>query len=550
MATDASSQPDGNEPRHIELIDQLSQVASGFAKIEDLAALAVEIQSAIAHLIHIEYSGLYLWDYQAAVLRLLYANGFSEEERREAERTAWERHPGRVFRSQEVYHVADVASDPEQRTQSSARGFVIRSRLFMPITSGGESLGVFGLASPEPDHFTKEHVAVLGFICRLTGVVYRQLLDREARRQTQVALDRAARRLQMVFHSLPIALLVLDAEGRFVLAEGAVVTLLSRDSLIGRELMTCFTDAPELRALFVRAHRGESLLVKQALHDQILEVFAVANEEGGATVMIHNITAHQRTLEEMARLNSELLQTRDQAIAATRVKSEFLATMSHELRTPLNAILGYAALVREDLDGGDSPEPEDVRRIETSAIHLLGLINDTLDISKIEAGMMTLEIEEVNVHALLSGIDVTIRPLRERRGNHSHQAIAAGLEHIRTDGGALRRILVNLLGNAHKFTHQGEVLLTVSTETRESGPTIVFVVADTGIGMSPEQLTQIFEAYTQADASTTRRYGGTGLGLTITERLVHLLGGDISVTSTLGVGSRFVVTLPTIAPPE
>jgi signal transduction histidine kinase len=314
--------------------------------------------------------------------------------------------------------------------------------------------------------------------------------------------------------------------------------------------MTCFTDAPELRALFVRAHRGESLLVKQALHDQILEVFAVANEEGGATVMIHNITAHQRTLEEMARLNSELLQTRDQAIAATRVKSEFLATMSHELRTPLNAILGYAALVREDLDGGDSPEPEDVRRIETSAIHLLGLINDTLDISKIEAGMMTLEIEEVNVHALLSGIDVTIRPLRERRGNHSHQAIAAGLEHIRTDGGALRRILVNLLGNAHKFTHQGEVLLTVSTETRESGPTIVFVVADTGIGMSPEQLTQIFEAYTQADASTTRRYGGTGLGLTITERLVHLLGGDISVTSTLGVGSRFVVTLPTIAPPE
>ena len=544
MSTGATSQPEETGTRLVELIDQLSRVASGFAKIDDLGALAVEIQSAIAHLIHIEYSGLYLWDYQTGILRLLYASGFSEEERLEAERTAWERHPGRVFRSQETYHVADVAIDPAQRTQSSARGFVVRSRLFMPITSGGESLGVFGLASPEPNHFTSEHVAILGFICRLTGVVYRQLLDREARRQTQLALDSAARRLQMVFHSLPIALLVLDAGGRIALAEGAVVAILSSDPLVGRELTSCFTDAPELRSLLVRAHSGESLLVKQALRDQVLEVFAVANEEGGATVMIHNITAHQRNLEEMARLNSELVQTRDQAIAATRIKSEFLATMSHELRTPLNAILGYAALVREDLDGGDSPQPEDVRRIETSANHLLSLINDTLDISKIEAGMMTLEIEEISVQALLSGIDVTIRPLRERRGNQSHQEITAGLDLIRTDGTALRRILINLLGNAHKFTHHGDVWLTVSTETRASRPSIVFTVSDTGIGMSPGQLPQIFEAYTQADTSTTRRYGGTGLGLTITERLVHLLGGDISVTSTLGVGSRFVVALP------
>lgn len=157
---------------------------------------------------------------------------------------------------------------------------------------------------------------------------------------------------------------------------------------------------------------------------------------------------------------------------------------------------------------------------------------------------MTLEIEEISVQALLSGIDVTIRPLRERRGNKSHQEVTAGLDLIRTDGTALRRILINLLGNAHKFTHHGDVWLTVATETRASRPTIVFTVSDTGIGMSPGQLPQIFEAYTQADTSTTRRYGGTGLGLTITERLVHLLGGDISVTSTLGVGSRFVVALP------
>jgi hypothetical protein len=500
-------------------------------------------------LIDIEYTGIFIWDFQVSRLRLLFANGFTEEERLEAERTAWERHPGRVFRSQEVYLIPDVENDPLKRTISSARSFVVRSRLFMPIVSGGESLGVFGLASSEPGHFTEEHVAVLGFLCRLTGVVYRQLLDREARRQAQLAADSAARRLQLVFRTLPIALFVLDVADRFTLAEGAVVAILSQEPLVGRKLSTCFADAPELRDLFSRAQRGESLLVKQGLRDQVLEVFAVANAEGGATVMIHNITAHQRNLEELARLNSELVQTRDQAIAATRVKSEFLATMSHELRTPLNAILGYAAIVREDLDAGENPEPDDVRRIETSASQLLALIDDTLDLSKIEAGKLNLMIEDISLPALLTGIEVTIRPLRERSGNRSRVALAPGVDRIRTDGNALRRILVNLLGNAHKFTRQGEVTLTIAAETRDTGPCLVFAVADTGIGMSPTQIAQVFEAYTQADTSTTRRYGGTGLGLTITERLVHLLGGDISVTSTLGVGSRFVVVLP-LDPPR
>jgi len=532
-----------------ELVEKLSLVASGFATIDDLGALGGQIQSALASLIDIEYAGIFLWDFQRSSLRLLFANGFTEEERLEAERTAWERHPGRVFRSQEVYLIPDVENDPQQRTISSARSFVVRSRLFMPIVSGGESLGVFGLASSTADHFTPEHVAVLGFLCRLTGVVYRQLLDREARRQAQVALDNAARRLQLVFSTLPIALFVLDLADRFTLAEGAIVAILSQEPLVGRTLGSCFVDAPELRDLFARAQRGESLLVKQGLRDLVLEVFAVANNEGGSTVMIHNITNHQRNLEELARLNAELVQTRDQAITATRIKSEFLATMSHELRTPLNAILGYAAMVREDLDGGANPDPDDVRRIETSADQLLILVNDTLDISKIEAGKMNLEIEDISLPALLSGIEVTIRPLRERSGNRSRVALAPGLHSIRTDGAALRRILVNLLGNAHKFTRRGEVTLTITTETREPGPYLVFAVADTGIGMTPDQIAQVFEAYTQADTSTTRRYGGTGLGLTITERLVHLLGGDISVTSTLGVGSRFIVALP-LEPPQ
>ena len=227
MIEDPDQQADPGAPRILALVEQLSLVASGFTTIDNLDALGAQIQTALIRLIDVQYTALFLWDAQRHNLRMLNAYGFSEEERLEAERTAWDRHPGHVFRTQETYLIQDVEDDPQQRTQSSARSFVVRSRLFMPIVSGGESLGVFGLASSRAHHFTDEHVAVLGFLCRLTGVVYRQVLDREARRQTQVALNSAARRLQLVFRTLPIALFVLDAGGRFTLAEGAVVAILS-----------------------------------------------------------------------------------------------------------------------------------------------------------------------------------------------------------------------------------------------------------------------------------------------------------------------------------
>jgi signal transduction histidine kinase len=524
----------------LELIDQLSVVASGFATIDDLDALGLELRSALARVVDIQYSGLYLWDFEAQRLRLMYATGFSDAERDEAERTAWERHPGEVFRTQQMFLVDDVDADPEQRTQSSKRDFVIRSRLVMPIVFRGESLGLFLLASEQTGHFSAEHIAVLRFMSRLTGVVYRQLLDREARRRAQLALEDAARRIRLVVGSLPIALFVVDAAGKIALAEGTVVAALTREAPTGRPLSECFADAPQLRALFERARRRERLPSRQVVRDQILEVHAAANADGGVTVMLHDVTARQHNVEELARLNGELLR----ALSATRSKSQFLAAMSHELRTPVNAILGYAELLREDSDAGDPPDPEDIRRIQTTAQLLLRLINDNLDISKIEAGKMTLEIEDVELAPLLAAIEVAMEPLRARNDNRARVVLAPGLGTMRTDGTALRRILINLLGNAHKFTHGGEVTLEVRAEERPDGSVVVFEVADTGIGMRPDQLARIFEPYTQADPSTTRRFGGTGLGLTLSKQLVNLLGGDISVTSTEGAGSRFVVTLP------
>ncbi len=536
-------------PRLLEIIDQISSVASGFATVSDLKGLALQIEDAIERIIHVEYNGLYLWDFEENRLRLLVAVGFSEEELVEAQRTAWDRHPGRVFRERKMLHVPDTENDPQQRSQNSKRRFHVRSRLFMPVTFRDEALGVFGLASAEPDHFTPEDIAVLEFICRLTGVVYRQLLDRAERERTQAALTEAARRLQLLLGSQPIALLSLDASGVFGLAEGAGIYALTDDPLIGRRADEAFTDAPELAALFARALAGDAFTVHLRHRGLVLELRAAPDQAGGATVMIHDITDHQRNLDELARLNDELVRARDQALSATHVKSRFLATMSHELRTPLNAILGYSEMVREDLDAANSPLAHDMVRVESAATQLLGLINDILDISKIEAGKMTLALEEIDLRQLLTSVDVSVRPLRERGQNRFHLHIAPDLGPIVADAAALRRVLVNLLGNAHKFTHQGDVTLRVWEDHVTGERRIHFEIQDTGIGMTAAQLARIFDAFTQADPSTTRRYGGTGLGLTITEQLVHLMGGGIAVASEPGKGSTFAVWLPAIVAP-
>ncbi len=235
---------------------------------------------------------------------------------------------------------------------------------------------------------------------------------------------------------------------------------------------------------------------------------------------------------------------------ASRTKSAFLANMSHELRTPLNAIIGYSEMLLEDaVDRGDEASEADLRKIETSGKHLLGLINDILDLSKIEAGRVETYLEPVEVKQLVADLKPLIEPLLAKNGNTLVVDCAADLGVMTTDVTKLRQSLLNLLSNAAKFTKAGEVSLAARRETGPDGSHwFVFAVRDSGIGMSPDQIARLFQAFTQADSSTTRNFGGTGLGLTITRHFCTMLGGSIDVESTPGVGSTFTIRLPAAGP--
>jgi signal transduction histidine kinase/DNA-binding response OmpR family regulator len=246
-----------------------------------------------------------------------------------------------------------------------------------------------------------------------------------------------------------------------------------------------------------------------------------------------------------ARLFREIGDKSQQLEAASRYKSEFLASMSHELRTPLNAIIGYSEMLEEEAgDLGQEGFVPDLQKIHGAGKHLLSLINNVLDLSKIEAGKMDLYLENFAIASTIQEVVATVKPLVEKNGNTLVVHCADGLGTMRADLTKLRQTLFNLLSNACKFTERGTVTLRAGRESVNGDEWISFSVADTGIGMSPEQTGKLFQAFTQADTSTTRRYGGSGLGLAISRKFCQMMGGDISVASTLGQGSTFTARLP------
>jgi signal transduction histidine kinase len=255
--------------------------------------------------------------------------------------------------------------------------------------------------------------------------------------------------------------------------------------------------------------------------------------------------------EELSHTMTQLVRARDAALAASRSKSTFLANMSHELRTPLNAIIGYAEIIREDLErGGTGESLRDISRVMAAARHLLLVIQDVLDLSRIEAGTLDIRPEAVDLRALLEELQGMLGPSLTAAGNHLRTRIELPRPVLWTDPLRLRQVLLNLLGNANKFTQDGEVTLAAHELAVEGAPWIELAVSDTGIGIPADKQGAVFEAFTQADDTTTRRFGGTGLGLTISRRLCEMLGGTIAVASEAGVGSTFTVRLPLRTPPD
>jgi len=254
--------------------------------------------------------------------------------------------------------------------------------------------------------------------------------------------------------------------------------------------------------------------------------------------LLSEIDRHQQTMKM-------LTVAKDDAERANGAKSDFLAKMSHELRTPLNAVLGYSEILLEDAElEGRGGQIADLQKISAAGKHLLAMVNDILDISKIEAGKMELNVEPLNLDKFLTEVESTARPLAAKNTNAFIVERGNDLGSIRADATKLRQAIFNLLSNAAKFTQNGRITLSVNRERRSDGDWILVSVADTGVGINLEQQASLFSNFSQANPSIAAKYGGTGLGLSLSQNLCRLMGGTISLESELGKGSKFVIELP------
>ncbi len=271
-------------------------------------------------------------------------------------------------------------------------------------------------------------------------------------------------------------------------------------------------------------------------------VFTAIRDQGGN---LRGFAMLTRDLTEPMKIEATLTKAKDAADAANQAKSAFLATMSHELRTPMNAILGYSEILMEDAqEKGQEEFIPDLQKIHASGNHLLSLINNILDLSKIEAGKMDLFLESFGISRVIEDVVSTIKPLVEKNANTLQVHCAADLGTMHADLTKVRQSLFNLLSNACKFTENGTITLEASRELIGGVDWIKFSVSDTGIGMAPDQMEKLFQPFVQGDASTSRKFGGTGLGMTITHRFCQMMGGEISAKSEPGGGTTFTIRLP------
>ncbi len=443
---------------------------------------------------------------------------------------------GTVARTHEPIIIPSYAEWLGRSTKYS--DVTIHSVMAAPLLIGRRLVGAIATVHSDPARvFGPEDMRLLNLFAPQAAVAIENArLYTEAQRQKQY--------FEELLQNSPVAIVTLDREYRIVSCNPNFERLFgySSSEAVGRNLDELIT---------TEATRSEAEQYTREALDRAVHGIGRRRRKDGTLVDVEVLGVPVMVDGERVGLMglyhdiTELLRARQQAESANSAKSQFLASMSHELRTPLNAIIGYSEMLQEEAeDLGHGEFGGDLQKIHTAGRHLLSLINNVLDLSKIEAGRMELHLEDFDANAMLDDVVTTVRPLVDKNSNRLQVERADSLGSMRADLTKVRQMLLNLLSNACKFTENGKI--TLAAERGEDGgrEIVTFSVTDTGIGMTPEQMDRLFEAFSQAEASTTSKYGGTGLGLAITRSFCDMMGGDVQVVSAPGEGSTFTIRLP------
>jgi len=464
------------------------------------------------------------------------------------------------FIEQERQHKQELEWKVQERT---AKLLEINERLQQEIAERKQIEEQLTLAHHELEHRVQERTA------ELSAINQQLTVEIQERQQAQAALEHLNRYTQLILESVGEGICGLNIHGQTTFANPAACVMLgySAPELIGTNLLDFVlhqTENDNTAEPISEEGSACTILTTGTVYQRDDEVFwrqdgssfpveymvsPILEQElvTGVVITFRDITERkqiERTLQD-AKETAE--QARQVAESANLAKSRFLANMSHELRTPLNAIIGYSEMLQEDAEAeGFEDSIADLQKIKTAGKHLLGLINDVLDISKLEAGKMELLLENFDLTTSVDEVVAMTRPLIEKNNNQLELKSNKPLGKMYADLTKLRQILFNLISNAAKFTEQGNISVEIVRHTKpDNTEWLLFCVSDDGIGMTSEQLERLFQPFMQADTSSTRKYGGTGLGLAITKQFTEMMGGIIKVTSEFGHGSTFTVHLPT-----
>jgi PAS domain S-box-containing protein len=397
---------------------------------------------------------------------------------------------------------------------------------------------------------------------KLNLTLEERVADRTAAaRQGADALDKQRRILQSMLDSMSDGVIVADDTGEMLVINPAAERLLKvsssdlltdnwaeRHGLYRPDMVTPYPNGefPLMKAISGQVTESAQVFVLGDRSDTqgiwlSVDARPIRDEDG----VVHNGVAIFRNITASKRAEEALLRAKEAAEAANRSKSQFLANMSHELRTPLNAIIGYSEILEEQAtDLGQEDYIPDLQKIHSAGRHQQSLIDDILDLSKIEAGKMELDLTTFDISEMITEVTTTVQAVVEKNGNTLEVNCASEMGFMHADMTKVRQVLFNFLSNAGKFTENGTIRLEATRVNVDNREMVRFAVRDTGIGMTDEQIAKLFQDFTQVDASTTRKYGGTGLGLAISRRYCEMMGGSIDVDSTPGVGSTFRFELP------